>query len=191
MSTTQRNFPFTLFKNLGLALLVILVAGCETKKSTATLTMEEMALQKIDSLEKAATKDFTESKGALDLGIHMEYAKALEDYAYNHLDSLAPRFLFKSARISEEILKDKRRAISLYGRVYNEFADFKDRPMMLFYQGSAYHDLNDTTEAVKVLQFFIQNYPGHPFVDDAEGLIKLMRMTDAEREKLFNGDIPS
>lgn len=189
MIHTSLNCPQQ--KILLFVVFLVMLNSCGTTESSKKWTMEEMALSKIDSLEKAATKDFTEATGGLNLNTHMEYAKALEDYAYNYTDSLAPGFLFKSARISEEILKDKRRAIGLYGKIYNEYASFKDRPMMLFYQGSAYHDLNDTTEAVKVLRFFIDNYPQHPFVEDAEGLIKLMRMSDAERDKLFNSDIPS
>ncbi len=181
---------------LSLAALIFLTFGCKDNKQNQSsneppMTMQERALLRIDSLEKMAQKDFAESAGKPTIDLHLNLTKNLEEYGYTYIDTLAPKFLFKAARIHEEVLKDKRKAITIYGNIYHDFPDFQDRAMMLFYQASAYHDVQDTTMSIKVFKFFMENYPQHPFVDDAEGMIKLIRMTEEERKKLFGGDFPS
>lgn len=166
--------------------------GKEEKKDTQVLmTLQERQARRIDSLGKLCQADFNQNPGSLNLELHQKFVKELEDYGYTYIDTIAPKYLVKSARIHEEILKDKQKAAKIYGDVYNYFPEFPDRPMMVFYQANAYHDLNDTTRAVKIFRFFIENYPDHPFADDAEGMIKLIRMTEEERNSMFGGDFPS
>jgi tetratricopeptide (TPR) repeat protein len=186
------NKPF--LKIILLQLLLALTFACskdQKKSEVVQMTQQQRLLVRIDSLSKLCQIDFDRNPGALNLELHQDLVKNLEEYGYTFIDTLAPKYLVKAARMHEEIFKDKQRAVKLYGEIYNLFPDFPDRPMMVFYQGNAYHDLNDTTKAINIFQFFIKNYPDHPFADDAEGMINLIRMTEEERNKLFGGDIPS
>ena len=93
--------------------------------------------------------------------------------------------MFKSAQIFDGMLNDKQKAAQIYQRIYDNYENYDNRPMMLFYRGNSLHDMGDTTAAINVLQTFIAKYPEHEFSDDAKNLIRFIRMNESDLEKFF------
>lgn len=182
-------------KQLWLAFtLLALLAACGgegDEKKEVEMTAERrgehaMLLHDIDSLKGLARADMRENPRQLNMALHREFIQKMEQFGRNYYnDTLAPYMMLKAARGYEEVLNEKVQAIDLYTVIYKDFPDFPDRPMMIFYQGSAYQDIMDTTLAVNRLNFFIKTYPDHEFADDAQSLIDFMRMDDEQMKGFF------
>ncbi len=162
-----------------------LVSCAQEKENDANLSIRDKQVLKIDSFESTIRASIDSAKNPsiqLALGVIKEY----EVFTYKFPDdSLAPIYLFKSAQIFDGMLGDKAKAARLYQRIYDEYQDYPNRPMMLFYQGNTLHDMGDTTNAINQLKLFIAKYPDHEFRDDAENLVSFILMDEEELEKFF------
>ncbi|MDX5345999.1 MAG: tetratricopeptide repeat protein [Hymenobacteraceae bacterium] len=159
------------------------VVACKEEKPQ--LTQEQLERQRIDSLEtqiKASVQKAENPDIKLAMTAVKQYLYFAKDYPK---DSLAPEYLFKAAQIYEGVLNDYPRAAEVYKQVYEAYPEYRKRPMMLFYQANVYHQLQDTSSAILYFKRFADTYPDHPFADDAESMIKFMRMNEADMQKFF------
>lgn len=175
-------------RNLIIVLSCISLMSCANEKDSKNqqnLSIQDKQILKIDSFETAIRRSIDSAKNPsiqLALGVVKEY----EIYTHKYpSDSLTPRYLFKSAQIFDGMLNDKMKAARIYQRIYDEYPEYPNRPMMLFYQGNALHDLGDTTNAINRLKLFIAKYPNHEFKDDAENLVNFILMDEEELQEFF------
>jgi len=165
---------------------LLFLAACNKGQEKAKLSPRQTALHRIDSLETKIRASMQKQENPdVTLALH-----AIKNYQYFAADfpadTLSPTYLFRAAQIYEGVLRDYQKAAELYGKVYEKYPNFRNRPMMLFHQGNAYIELQDTARASLKLNEFIRLYHNHPFADDAQGLLKLMHMTDAQMDAFFN-----
>ena len=164
---------------------VLLLAACNKGSDKATLTPRETAVQRIDSLENKIRASIQRQENP-DVTLALNAIKNYQYFAADFpKDTLSPKYLFRAAQIYEGVLRDFQNAAELYGKVYEEYPAFKSRPMMLFHQGNAYAEMQDTARASLKLKEFIRTYPKHSFADDAQGLLKLMHMSEAQMDAFF------
>ena len=169
---------------LYLAISFLFLASCGQNNKTK-FTGQPGDKSRIDSLETEMMKAMEKQENPqipLALNAIKRYTYYAADYPK---DSLSPGYLFKAAQIYEGVLQDKPKAAEIYGKVYDNYPKYKNRPMMLFHQGNTYIEMNDTLNAGRKLRKFIADYPNHEFADDAVGLMNLMRMNDAQMQQFF------
>ncbi|QNL22590.1 tetratricopeptide repeat protein [Hyphobacterium sp. CCMP332] len=160
------------------------IAACSKEKETE-MSIRDKHVLKIDSFE-SEIRTSIESAENPSIQLALGAVKEYEIFTYKFPDdSLTPSYLFKSAQIFDGMVNDKAKAARLYQRIYDEYPKYKNRAMMLFYQGNALHDMGDTLNAINQLKLFIAKYPDHEFRDDAENLIKFIQMDEEELEKFF------
>ena len=122
-----------------------------------------------------------------EISIALEAVEAYRNFLYHfEEDSLAPLFNFKLARLYDGVLNDKKQAILEYDKTYQKYPKFSERAILIFFEGNAFHDLGDTTNAIEKLEFFVTKYPDHEFADDARGLINIIRMDPEEFDLMFS-----
>ncbi len=166
-----------------LSLVGMFFLSCQNKQEIDE--KRERLLEIISESESAIKNQILESKQP-DTKLALEAVEAYRNFIYHYSkDSLAPVYHFKMARLFDGVLEDKNQAIIEYDRMYQTYADFKDRPILLFFEGSAFHDLGDTTNAIQTLRLFLEKYPDHDFADDAQGLIQIIRMDPGEFQERF------
>lgn len=161
--------------------------GCNNQQKTqnAEGSPKDRLQAKIDSIETQIRISIDSARNP-DVGLALEAIRQYELFSYKYADdSLSPVYTFKSAQIFDGMLNDKAKAAELYLRIYDNYPEYKNRPMMLFYRGNALHDLGDTTNAVNSLKLFIAKYPEHEFRDDAENLVEFIRMDEEDMMKFF------
>ena len=164
---------------------ILFLAACNKGQEKAKLSPRETAVQRIDSLENKIKLSIQKQENP-DVTLAMHAIKSYQYFAADFPnDTLSPTYLFKAGQIYEGVLRDFQNAAELYGKVYETYPKFRNRPMMLFHQGNAYAELKDTARASLKLKEFIRTYHDHPFADDAQGVLKLMHMTDAQMEAFF------
>lgn len=164
---------------------ILFLAACNKGQEKAKLSPRQTALHRIDSLETKIRGSIQKQENP-DVSLALHAIKSYQYFAADFpADTLSPTFLFRAAQIYEGVLRDFQNAAELYGKVYETYPNFRNRPMMLFHQGNAYAELKDTARAALKLNEFISKYPRHEFNDDAQGVLKLMRMNDAQMEEFF------
>jgi len=159
-------------------------SSCDTSEKHP-LSKKQQVQHRVDSLENLFAQSLQKSK-KLDIKLAMYTIQAYEYYAADYPeDPESAQYLFKAAYNYQNILGNYRKAVMLYEKVYNDYPEYENRPMMLFHLGNAYSELQDTTNAIGKLKLFIKSYPGHDFADDAEGLIRFMRLSEEELDGFF------
>ena len=165
-------------------------AAAKPKKEEPRLTLEQRQQRdriRIDSLEQLVRQEVKQQKDP-DIRLAMYAIQAYQYYAADYpQDTVVADYHFKSAQLYEGVLRDYKRAIEIYGQVYEKYPDYRKRPMALFLQGNLYHELQDNANAIRAFSEFKTQYPKHAFADDAEGMINYIRMDPGKRDKLFGG----
>src|SRR5688572_30112423 len=135
-------------KRLLLYLLPILFfVACNKGTNKAELSKRETAVQKIDSLENNIKVSIQKQENP-DVTLAMHAIKNYQYFAADFpSDTLSPIYLFRAGQIYEGVLRDFQNAAKIYGKVYETYPKFRNRPMMLFHQGNAYAELQDTARA--------------------------------------------
>lgn len=141
-------------------------------------------LEIIDELEaKAFKSDTVAPKRALANDLMRHY------FEYKNLypkDSVAPEFLFKGAQLAMSIDKD-RKAIEVLDKLYDGYPEYEKRVEVLNLIAFIYdYELNDREMARKNYQFLIQNFPDHPYAEDAAARLTTINMSDEELIEHFN-----
>jgi len=102
-------------------------------------------------------------------------------------DSLAPIFLLKAGQIAQSIGKFQQSQI-LLKKCSDEFPAFRNRGAALFLLAQVYDDasmLNNETEAKKIYEQIIKEYPNTAWERDAKVCIKNLGKTDEQLVKEF------
>ena len=102
-------------------------------------------------------------------------------------DSLAPIFLLKAGQIAQSIGKFQQSQI-LLKKCSDEFPGFRNRGAALFLLAQVYDDasmLNNETEAKKIYEQIIKEYPNTAWERDAKVCIKNLGKTDEQLVKEF------
>ena len=114
--------------------------------------------------------------------------KAFTDYAYYcQNDSLSPVFLIKSAQVARTINNHQQAKVVLDACIEN-YPKFRDRPAALFLLAQLYDEdthLNNETEARRIYEQIITEYPKSDWAVSAKGAIKFLGKTDEEIIKEF------
>ena len=102
-------------------------------------------------------------------------------------DSLAPIFLLKAGQIAQSVGKFQQSQI-LLKKCSDEFPIFRNRGAALFLLAQVYDDtsmLNNETEAKKIYEQIIKEYPNTAWERDAKVCIKNLGKTDEQLVKEF------
>ncbi len=92
-------------------------------------------------------------------------------------DSLTPGFLFKSASIAMNSGNGVV-AVELFDKYIKDFPDGKNAQLCLFFKAFVYENiLKNLDKAKETYLLFIEQYPGNPFVKDAEMALKNLGKT--------------
>ncbi len=109
--------------------------------------------------------------------------KAFTDYAYYcQNDSLSPIYLIKAGQVAKAISNYNQAKIVLEFCIEN-YPKFRDRPAALFLLAQLYDEdthLNNETEARRIYEQIIKEYPKSDWALSAEGAIKFLGKTDEE-----------
>ncbi|MBK0403296.1 hypothetical protein I5M27_09885 [Adhaeribacter sp. BT258] len=166
---------------------ILFLAACNKGTEKAKLTPRETAVQRIDSLENQIKASIQKEENP-DITLSMHAIKNYQFFANDFpKDTLSPIYLFKAGQLYEGVLRDFPKAAEMYAQAYEDYPEFKNRPMMLFHEGNAYAEAQDTARASLKLKEFIRTYQDHPFNDDAQGLLKLMHMNEAQMAEFLKG----
>jgi TolA-binding protein len=95
-----------------------------------------------------------------------------------------PELLFKSGEVLKGLGENLKAAKSFY-KVHHNFPKSKLAPLALFYQAHCFEVLEQRLTAKNTYQEFIDRYPNHPYVAQAEGMIQLLHYSDEELIKQF------
>lgn len=158
--------------------VLFLATACNKGADKAKLSPRDAAFHKTDSLENEIRASIKRQENP-NIPLAMNAIKSYQYFAADFpQDSLAPIYLYRAAQLYEGVLEDHVKAAEIYGEVYEKYNEFRNRPLMMFHQGNAYMNAQDTTRAILYLNKFVITYTDHEFADDAQGLIRMMRMGD-------------
>ena len=167
--------------------ILFLAGACNKGTEKTKLSPREAAVQRIDSLENQIKASIQKEENP-DVTLSMHAIKNYQFFANDFpKDTLSPIYLFKAGQLYEGVLRDFPKAAEMYKQAYENYPEFKNRPMMLFHDGNAYAEAQDTARASLKLKEFIRTYKDHPFADDAQGLLKLMHMNEAQMAEFLKG----
>jgi TolA-binding protein len=150
-----------------LVLSATLIAGCGVNSE------KKKAIEKITASE---AKIFGDSTATIpDQKTGMEMIQAYVDYANAWpKDTISAEFLFKGAEIAMN-LNQSGLAIEYYNRILLNYPEFKKRPYCVFLQAFILENqMNQYEQAKARYQEFIDKYPDHVLVKDAQASIENM-----------------
>jgi tetratricopeptide (TPR) repeat protein len=164
---------------------ILFLAACNKGADKAKLSPRDAAFHHADSLEneiRASVKRQENPNVALAMNAIKSYQYFAADFPK---DSLSPIYLFRAAQLYEGVLSDHLKAAEIYGEAYDKYPDFPNRPLLMFHQGNAYMEAQDTAHAALYLNKFVITYTDHEFADDAQGLLRMMRMSDQQLQEFL------
>lgn len=141
---------------------------------------------KIEELEN----ELFEEDGSLNLVAAQSIIEAYRQYAKeNQNDSLSPEYLFKALEISIQA-ENPSQSLSIISTLEQKYPTFEKTSIALFLRGFVLENLNDQKGAKVAYQEFIDKYPNHNFVDDAQSAINNLGKTPEELIKEFEATNP-
>jgi len=140
--------------------VILLVSSCGTSKERSEekiASMEERLFNSENGFSKAGADSLIQ--------LYQDFAAAYPN------DSLSPTYLFKAASVAMN-LQDGSTALELFDRIRESYPDYDRAPLCLFFKGYVQENLmGDIDKARETYQLFIDTYPDHDFVDDAQASI--------------------
>jgi outer membrane protein assembly factor BamD (BamD/ComL family) len=182
---------------------VFVVASCNSPKeepaketvvpkdTVKTITVDTLATKDCSVLYKRArTTDSTLQKALeVDPALANKAIRAFTDYAfYCESDSSSPVFLIKTAQVAMAINNPNQAKVVL-DRCISNYPKFRNKPAAIFMLAELYDEqtlLNDETEAKKLYEKLIEEYPKSEWAASAKGAIKLLGKTDEQIVNEFN-----
>lgn len=175
-------------KSLFQALLFIaiaLMASCSNGEKTPAVSPEEARKIAVrDSLTKVIN-DLESKVNLLDTAFNRDDARRLLStyqnyYNANSKDSIGGIYLYKAARLAHGLQKFTQ-AIDLFTNYHDGFPNHPNRADAALIIGIIYEEnLHAPKSAKEAYQRVIDIHPGTQQAKDAEGLLKLVDMTDEE-----------
>lgn len=180
--------------------LACMMLACEPKSQSAESlppTKEAVALQakqqlmhRIDSIEALIKKQIKMTQNP-DVQVAFDAYNLYDKFTIAYIsDSLAPVYLFKMAQLQGGIFENPEKSSELYQRIWENYPKYKQRPISLFFAANAMHDSGDTTAAIELFNKFIRYHRFHLFVDDAEGMVKMLSMNKKELDAFLGKEKP-
>lgn len=158
-------------------------AGTVGRSSPAALTRSR---HRIDSLEAKIREAVQSPTRAPDVRLTMYMIQAYQYFAADFpKDPRAPESLDRAAQLWSGVLGDHQKAVEYYEKAYQQYPEYKNRPQLLLQEGVASEAAQDTTSAAIAYQRLLAEYPQHPLAAQARGLLKLLRMSEAQRKQTF------
>lgn len=144
------------------------------------------ALHRIDSLEARIKQAIRTPEKQPDIQLAMHAIKAYHYFALDFpQDPRAPEALDRAGQLYSGVLGDHRKAVEFYEKAYTGYPRYPALPRLLFQEGVAYDAAGDTTNAITAWRRLLVAYPAHALSKEARSLIKLARMSEAERQQMF------
>jgi tetratricopeptide (TPR) repeat protein len=175
--------------NIPVQLLVLVVialfTSCSNGDKVPAVSPEEARKMAVrDSLSKVIT-DLESKVNLLDTTFNREDARRLLStyqnyYNTNSKDSIGGIYLYKAGRLAHG-LNNYRKAISLFTNYHDGFPNHPNRADAALIIGIIYEEnLHDHKSAKEAYQRVIDIHPGTRQAKDAEGLLRLVDMTNEE-----------
>lgn len=154
-------------------------APTETPDSKSDKTAK---MQQIVDLEAAVDAD----ELGEDIKLRQRLLVAYSDFVnYHNTEEMAPEYLFRAAKLANEIGKP-RRAIEYLVNLHDGFPRYERRTEAAFLAGFIYENvLNDRSMAEKYYEQVVELYPKSPWAEDARLSLKLLYLTDEEKIQIF------
>jgi len=100
-------------------------------------------------------------------------------------DSMTPEYLFKAATLVMNLNMGPR-SIELFNTVREKYPSYEKAPLCLFFIGYVHENiLGDIDKAREHYLLFIETYPDHDFVDDAQASLHNLGKTPEEMIREF------
>ncbi|MDQ3192584.1 MAG: tetratricopeptide repeat protein [Bacteroidota bacterium] len=167
-----KNVFFLIFSS------AILFSCGEEKKSAFT---KEQSQSQITDLEKelySGSKMFNDSAAIAVVELYNEYADTYPE------DSLSADYLFKAGEVSMG-LNQAERSLHYFKKVCDKYPEAEKASFSLFLQAYVLDNYINDRQAGEVYRSFIEKYPNHPMVKDAEFSIQNLGKSDEELIKEF------
>ncbi|MBC7448594.1 MAG: tetratricopeptide repeat protein [Hymenobacteraceae bacterium] len=162
----------------------LVLSGANVRSSPAARVASR---HRIDSLEAKIHDAVQSPTKAPDIRLTMYTIQAYQYFAADFpRDPRAPEALDRAGQLWSGVLGDHQKAVERYEKVYQEYPQYKNRPQLLIQQGVASEAAHDTAGAATAYRRILTGYPQHPLAKQARGLLKLLRMSAAERAKMFD-----
>ncbi len=129
----------------------------------------------IDSLESVLKSAEGELNEELAEQMVNEYQAYVETYPE---DSASVYYAYKAGDISMNRDGKELYAISFYATVFEDYPEHSLAGQALFMTGMAFDKLNDKERSIATFEHFIESYPYHPWVPEAEQMIALQSEVD-------------
>ncbi len=118
-------------------------------------------------------------------GINERNARAFVDGAEafalaNPSSANAPVYLFKAAEVAKSV-RSFTKSMNLYDWILQKYPNYEKAPTSLFLKGFLIeNELGQISEARKIYEQFLKQYPKHDLADDVEFLIENLGKSDEE-----------
>jgi len=100
-------------------------------------------------------------------------------------DSEAPKYLYKAAEITMN-LQMGQQSINYFDQLLVKYPNYEKIPECIFLKAFVYENqLNNITKAEELYKEFIDKYPDHALVKDAEASIRFLGKSPEELVKIF------
>ena len=149
---------------------------------SSCVNAQKKALDRVLALE-AKLKLAEDASANRELAIEVVAAYNELLLVYPEIES-KPELIFKSGEVLKGLGENLKAAKSFY-KVHHNFPKSKLAPLALFYQAHCFEVLEQRLTAKNTYQEFIDRYPNHPYVAQAEGMIQLLHYSDEELIKQF------
>ena len=171
-------------------LCLALFCGCANNKEKEAKAKQIRARHGVDSLQNVLQKGLNQSEDER-TETTMRLIQSIVDYSVAYpKDTLTPDYLFRRAQLFETGLNDARRSAELLDELPTKYPEYKNNAIALFLAGNAWQAAGDTANAVKSLKAFKSKYPNHPWMSQADGLLRFMQLSNKEQDEFFKRTQP-
>ncbi|MGB0430009.1 MAG: tetratricopeptide repeat protein [Bacteroidia bacterium] len=160
-----------LLRPTSLLAFLLVLASCENTTNKSDLKTENNnssnGIYKLEQELKNAKGENTA------LPIAQKLEKELVTYATKHKnDSLAPKYLYKAARLNETYFDNYTEAFAHYNSIAEEYANTRFAPVAMFKRGLIMETVfKKSDKAIYYLDEFMKKHPKHKLVDMAKQII--------------------
>jgi len=168
--------------NLLIAVLLVLsIVACKNSNNNNQISEKEKAIQEISSSEEVLFSELEPDKEKATAMIE-QYLTFVDSYPE---DTICAEYLFKASEIAMNF-NQPHNSIRYLTQIETSYLDYSKYPTCIFMKGFIYHyEIQDLEKAREYYQRYIDNYPEHTFVKDAEGALMFMGLNDDELIELF------